>query len=1267
MTKIQIRRGLKSDLPVLSAGELGFCTDTKELFIGTQEGINSIFGGSSSSGSDSTYIVELSRWGITQGLPTKRPETINGTSVNCYDNADYLKARNNMTGITNAINWASNNGYTTVLFPQGSYSLCHSRVSRYDYDNTIVITASNMTIDFNKSTFKVMYDSAKRSPYHTVTGASGGFVPIDETHPEDIFWLGNMGCFVIRDCSFTTLRNGTLIGDRIDRDFTIQKEKSMEFTTGIAAGGNCKYITIENMDVSFFMGDAISTSVGTNVFVKTGYSMGWTTGTIDNTGAKIASTTYCVSDFIAVSPSTRHFLHGYGTTQGMTALKNKRYTAYMYDTNKNYITSETQFTMRDFTTTKSTAFVRLVVEEPSVDVDGWQMILKTGTYGNFLVYRNNYIHHCHRGGLTPGVNDMFVINNWFYNNGEQYDLENNLPGFEQESGATFLTRYHINMEDSQGFNQNIIGNRFDGGRISIAARGYNFIIRDNTFKDNIIVLYRMHHVSLKSNHFDNAGFTSFSYDTTYNTYEDFIRNWRIEDNIFDGDFSITGTALVTSISNNTFTGLFTLGCDVSSFNGNVFKVDKDFNFQDAVKLQTVTNIEGCTFIKKPQSVANNSIYIEGALLTNCNFKNLKVRVKNVTIKDSTATDSGFEATDGELKFDNCNINQGPGKAEVISLTITNSTGATSDGNVTVTLNGVATTVAVLSTDNTPSLVAAKIRGTTFTGWTTGGTTNNVTFTASKESDGWFATKTDGVYSAGTTGATGSISTTVQGYSAALKNNYAVNPDNSAFINISNNSNPIVVEIKNSNIVSSNPHAIFGSASSAVTNAKLKLDNTKINRQINSRLGIGIFGNVLDFNNSTITSDVTVTAITPNAAYVHRFTDCTLTNVTFNTKATDIKYSQQDLVKTVNFGESGGQLTYKGSLVAGTNANAVDRQTLNLYNKSLIVTGSKHDVNTGNILTNAGYLETHKIPVKPGYNYVFNKGDGISMQYCFVDASDVYITGASNSRAKAPANARGLYVNIPSTTVSDALMVMETTNVFADYVPNTQKYLATQPVQGWYRSKWFEKTWWVLGDSISTGLGDGAGAGNVYANKPYSYLLGRDRSIKIQNESVSGYTINNIYTNKVVNMPGTSDAPDLITIMAGTNDHGFNITIGAITDDPASGTSFYAVYRKTIEYLITQYPNASIGLITPIQRNGTVDGNVNNAVSKKLRDYCDAVVALGKYYSIPVLDWYDNLGFSPYIASQKTNYYCGSPSDGTHPNDLGHLKMAAAVGNFIERL
>lgn len=36
--KLKLRRGLKADLPLLAEGELGYCTDTNELFIGTEDG-----------------------------------------------------------------------------------------------------------------------------------------------------------------------------------------------------------------------------------------------------------------------------------------------------------------------------------------------------------------------------------------------------------------------------------------------------------------------------------------------------------------------------------------------------------------------------------------------------------------------------------------------------------------------------------------------------------------------------------------------------------------------------------------------------------------------------------------------------------------------------------------------------------------------------------------------------------------------------------------------------------------------------------------------------------------------------------------------------------------------------------------------------------------------------------------------------------------------------------------------------------------------------
>jgi hypothetical protein len=70
--------------------------------------------------------------------------------------------------------------------------------------------------------------------------------------------------------------------------------------------------------------------------------------------------------------------------------------------------------------------------------------------------------------------------------------------------------------------------------------------------------------------------------------------------------------------------------------------------------------------------------------------------------------------------------------ELDTLTIT--AGATTSGNITITLNGVAVTVAV-STGDTAGAIGDKIRGTTFKQWKVGGTTGSSTVTFRKTTGG----------------------------------------------------------------------------------------------------------------------------------------------------------------------------------------------------------------------------------------------------------------------------------------------------------------------------------------------------------------------------------------------------------------------------------------------------------------------------------------------------------------------------------------------------
>lgn len=43
--KLQLRRGTKANLPTLASGELGFCTDTKEIYVGDGSANTRVGGG----------------------------------------------------------------------------------------------------------------------------------------------------------------------------------------------------------------------------------------------------------------------------------------------------------------------------------------------------------------------------------------------------------------------------------------------------------------------------------------------------------------------------------------------------------------------------------------------------------------------------------------------------------------------------------------------------------------------------------------------------------------------------------------------------------------------------------------------------------------------------------------------------------------------------------------------------------------------------------------------------------------------------------------------------------------------------------------------------------------------------------------------------------------------------------------------------------------------------------------------------------------------
>lgn len=196
------------------------------------------------------------------------------------------------------------------------------------------------------------------------------------------------------------------------------------------------------------------------------------------------------------------------------------------------------------------------------------------------------------------------------------------------------------------------------------------------------------------------------------------------------------------------------------------------------------------------------------------------------------------------------------------------------------------------------------------------------------------------------------------------------------------------------------------------------------------------------------------------------------------------------------------------------------------------------------------------------------------------------------------------------------------------------------------SKWNGKTWNVLGDSITHG----------YGSVPYHTHIKTDKGIAtVNNYGVSGTTIavrsgrTDSMLERYVNM---NDNADLITLFGGVNDLIQVVPLGVMTD--RVNNTFYGACHLLFSGLVGKYLGKSIGIITPIQKAGS---------NTSLKAYVDALKEVAKYYSLPVLDLFNEGGFPSEVTTFKDLYM----SDGVHPSTDGHKLLSKRISAWIETI
>lgn len=191
-----------------------------------------------SAAAGSVFEIIPEEWGITVG-DMERDENHH------YTEEQYDLMYNNIKGVFDACMEGINSGAQTILFPENQI-ICFTPVGDKD-SKTLVgfFGIKDITFDLNGCTMKLKLDSSQKSKYYTREPS--------KTYSYQYTFFG------VYACKNILFRNGTILGDMIERDFTVSDERKQESGSAFDVSCGCKDIHIENINGYHFAGDFLVT------------------------------------------------------------------------------------------------------------------------------------------------------------------------------------------------------------------------------------------------------------------------------------------------------------------------------------------------------------------------------------------------------------------------------------------------------------------------------------------------------------------------------------------------------------------------------------------------------------------------------------------------------------------------------------------------------------------------------------------------------------------------------------------------------------------------------------------------------------------------------------------------------------------------------------------------------------------------------------------------------------------------------------------------
>ena len=398
--------------------------------------------------------INLKKYGITEGnIDHKAP----------YSAAEWEQAYNNFEGIKAALADMAANGQTNIMLPKGTYVVCYQNPNGKEFyanHGWEIVIPAHVTFDLNGSTIRVIFDSNNRNPYDKST--------------LDPYKL-NGKIFAFNQSYHSTIRNGILLGDRYERSFTNSSEKNCEQTYGITFVKRSEHCIVQNMEISGFMGDAITSGFDRDENkgkLVTYGTQTYTSLTLDKNGAEKTGTgDSFVSGYYDLSPITSEG----GKEMVIESTYTNKFAVFFYDQNKAFISSAEYEPLDNIPFPNGAAYCRLMTKSATAYAEGattLELSYKiTPRLPQFVTIEHCKIYNNNRGGMSNLPYDVTIRKCEFFENGT--------AGTEGWPVFGDSTRYAINCEDIYCRKLVITDNYFHDGFHCLLMSGNTLIVDGN--------------------------------------------------------------------------------------------------------------------------------------------------------------------------------------------------------------------------------------------------------------------------------------------------------------------------------------------------------------------------------------------------------------------------------------------------------------------------------------------------------------------------------------------------------------------------------------------------------------------------------------------------------------------------------------------------------------------------------------------------------------------------------------------------------------------